>query len=108
MVDHDWNAISDEGIDKVMLDIIEYATEMNRILNSISDLIVDTEEFFDCESGDEFRKKFDELKNDFPMMNANILSYNTDLLSVKADYATRVQRSVEILQEQQRQLKIGD
>jgi len=103
MNNQDWNAISDVGIDNVMLDIIEYATDINRILNNISDLISDTDKFFNCESGEEFRSKFEELKNDFPMMNENILSYNTDLLSVKVDYAKRVQQSVEILQDQQQQ-----
>lgn len=89
MSNKDWNGISETGIDKLMMDIIDYAEKMNQILNNISNLVEDTKEFYDCDSGEKFRNRYGELQQSFSTVNKNILSYNTDLLNVKLDYLNR-------------------
>lgn len=93
----EYNGVSNEGIDKLMLDVIDYADKMNKVLNQIADLINDTEVYFSCESGDKFRDQFNMLKVSNPIINKNILSYNDDYMNVKKNYQERANKSVEIL-----------
>lgn len=92
-----YNGISEDGIDKLMSDILDYADKSNKILNQISDLVNDTELYFSCESGDKFRDQFNMLKVGNAAINKNILSYNDDLMNVKKNYQARVDKGVEIL-----------
>jgi hypothetical protein len=97
--DHGLSGISEAAMDKLMIDIIDYATKANGIVNNISDLVDGTVSYFDCESGAEFRKQFDYIRKNSTVLNKNILSYNTDLLTVKSDYTRRETEFVEGLVE---------
>ena len=92
-----WNGISIEGIDKLMSDILDYVDKSNKILNQIDDLVDETSSYFSCESGDKFREKFEMLKAGTPIINSNILSYNTDLMNVKHNYQLRANAGVDML-----------
>lgn len=92
-----YNGISLDGIDKLMTDILDYAEKSNRILNQITDIVSDTTNYFQCESGDKFRDQFSMLKVGNASINKNILSYNDDLMNVKKNYQTRNEKGVEIL-----------
>ncbi len=92
-----WNGISLDGIDKLMSDIMDYADKSNKILNQISDLVSETENYFCCESGDKFRDQFNMLSIASATINKNILSYNEDLMNVKINYQNRTEVGTEIL-----------
>jgi hypothetical protein len=72
-----------------MIDIFTLAERTNAILNNITDLVTETSECFIGENGTAFRKQFASLREKFPIINENILSYNRDLLTVKTNFANR-------------------
>lgn len=85
-VNTDSRGISYANIDKLMMDIIDYAERSNKILNNIQLLVNDTANYFVCDSGKLYRKKFNEYFNEASTVNKNILSYNEDLMTVKKRY----------------------
>lgn len=96
-IDTTVNGISNEGIDKVMLDLLDYADKSNKTLNQIDDLIDETKNYFACESGEIFREQFEMLKTGFRTIHTNLISYHNDLMRVKQNYQLRQETGVEIL-----------
>ena len=47
-----------DSIDKLILDIYNYAERVNKTLNQISDVVDQTKNFYACESADNYRNKF--------------------------------------------------
>lgn len=78
--------ISTDKIDKLMLDILDYAEKNNKILNQIQTLVNNSSKYFICDAGNSYRKKFNEFFNEASTVNKNILSYNDDYRSIKNHY----------------------
>ena len=87
-----------------MEDILDYANRMNKNLNTITDLVYDTKNYFQCSSGDTFREQYDMMRVGIPNINKSILSYNADLMNVKQNYLRRQDGVVEILDNGQKHL----
>ena len=51
-----------DSIDKLILDIYNYAERVNKTLNQISDVVDQTKNFYACESADNYRNKFNSPK----------------------------------------------
>ena len=100
-----WNGISSTGIDKLMTDILDYADKSNKIINQIDEIVEGTASYFKCDSGDTFRTRFSQFNYEAATINKNILSYNTDLLATKKNYANREDRMVEMLVDAKNQVK---
>lgn len=75
-----------DRINKLMTDIYDYADKSNRILKDIESLANDTQEYFVSDEANLFRNKISELLHESTTINKNILSYNTDMMTVKNRY----------------------
>lgn len=91
------NGISATALDKMILDIYDYAEKSNKIINEIDSLVSETKNYFICEAGDSFRSKYDKLSSQKHSLNKNILSYTSDLTSVKEHYVKRTESAAEFL-----------
>lgn len=79
--------INEQAINKLIMDIYDCADRINIILNSIDDIVAGTSSYFVNESANNFRRKFEQLKLNFPTVNYNIKSYAEDLTKLKNSYS---------------------
>jgi len=75
-----------DSIDKLILDIYNYAERVNKTLNQISDVVDQTKNFYACESADNYRNKFNSFRTNFKVVNKNLISYAEDLIKLKNRY----------------------
>lgn len=81
--------INEDKIDRLILDIYDYADKVNSIFNRIDELVDSTKDFYNCESAELFRNKFLEFKQNFKVVNENILGYAGEITSAKNNYKKR-------------------
>ena len=75
-----------DGIDKLILDIYNYAEKINKTLNQITNVVEQTKSFYDCDIANDYRNKFNNFKTNFNIINKNIQSYAEDLIKLKNKY----------------------
>lgn len=75
-----------DGIDKLILDIYNYAEKINNTLTQISNVVEDTKNNYNSNNSIEFINKFKNLEDCFSVVNANIISYADDLIKLKNKY----------------------
>lgn len=80
-------AINEQLIDHLILNLGEYAEKSNKIINEINALAAGTKSYYECENGDKFRTKCEQITSEKNTLNKNILSYTNDLVKLKAHYA---------------------
>lgn len=88
------NGIEEKKIDRLVLDIVDYTEKINSTLNQIDDVMSTIKDYYVCENATMFEKKFTTLRDNFAIVQKNLLSYSTDLVKVKACYN---QRQVEVI-----------
>ena len=86
---HEINGVNESKLDKHIMEIYESADRINKIFVKISALVNDTSNYFVCETADSFRKKFENVKSNFSIVNSNVLEYANDLVKVKNNYNKR-------------------
>ncbi len=91
--------VSLDKIDKLMTDIYDYADRSNKILNDIEKLANDTRDYFVSDEGNLFRNKISELLHESTTINKNILSYNTDMMTLKNSYISINDEGLKIMKE---------
>ena len=72
--------INNTGADVLAKDIMEYSRLANNSLSSISSIVENSAEFYDCPAGIKFRRKFKKLAENFPILIQNMENY---ALSIK-------------------------
>lgn len=102
-----WDKMNLDAMDKVMTDIVDYASNANKILGNIDVMIDETKDFFDCECGDSFRTQYHLFKANHATFNKNYLSYNTDFANAKANYRLREEVGVEIMYEARKSVEVS-
>ncbi|MEG1495125.1 MAG: hypothetical protein RSB99_02195 [Bacilli bacterium] len=80
------SGINEGGLDKLALDIYDTAERIHNILNTLDDLVTGTTSYYNCESGNQLRSKFQDLKAGFTVINQNIQNYGNDLVKAKYLY----------------------
>lgn len=76
--------INEQKMNLLINELSTAAETINKKFNEIEGQIDSTKEFFICEQGDRFRKKFsDEVSTNFSIIKKNILNISTDLINVK-------------------------
>lgn len=75
-----------DSVDKLILDIYNYAERVNKTLNQISDVVDQTKNFYACEVADNYRNKFNSFRTNFKVVNKNLVSYAEDLIKLKNRY----------------------
>ncbi len=93
--------ISEQGIDRLMIDILNYCEKCNSIMNDISSIVDETRNYFTGYAGDKFRQNYSLISNEYSTLKNNILSYNSDLLSVKNQYIASVDDAVTMIKDAQ-------
>ena len=86
--------ISEEKIDKLIIEITEYANKINKIFNQASELVDKTKTYYISESGDKFREKYLEFSDNYKTFNQNILSYAKELTVVKKKYSSSTEQII--------------
>ena len=80
-------AINESLIDRLILNLGEYAEKSNKIINEINALAASTKSYYECENGDKFRTKCEQITSEKDTLNKNILSYTNDFVHLKQHYA---------------------
>lgn len=78
--------INVDSIDKLILDIYSYAEKINKTLNEIASIVDDTKAFYQGENATNYRRKFDDFKTNFPIIDGNLKGYADDLIKLKNRY----------------------
>lgn len=78
--------INEEKLDKLVIEIYDYADKIKLLLNEVDDLVAETNNFYICDNGNDFRNKFNTLKTNFTIVNGNIISYAEDLVNAKISF----------------------
>lgn len=92
------SGISESGLDKIALEVIESADRISKIFNQLQLLVDETNSYFLSTSGDVFRKKMSEQASYYQTMNQNILSYASDFVNLKTFYRNKTVELVDTLQ----------
>lgn len=87
--------IDEPKIDQLAVEIVEVAERVNKKFLELDDLVSSTSSFYECESGTNFRNSFAKIKQNFPIVNKNILCYSSDLVKVK----TRVYNTHSVIEQ---------
>ena len=85
MQNKDTFGINEARIDKLIMEIFDYANRVNKIFNQADDLIEKSKAFYDCDSGRKFREKYVSLSDNYRTINQNLLSYARELTTVKKE-----------------------
>lgn len=96
---NDVSGINETGIDQIMIDIVDACGQLKNNMNTINDIIVNSQNYFMGQAGDEFRQKFSKINSQFTILNDNILSYKSDLMQVKLSYMQMEQVASDDLKE---------
>lgn len=78
--------VNEQVIDKLILDIYDYADRANIILNSIEDIIDNVPSYYVDSCSNNFRYNYEQLRQNFPIVVNNIKSYASDLVKVKNSF----------------------
>ena len=87
-------AMNETGVDTLATETMQLAMIANDYLNKIIDIMNKTKEHYQCEAGDELRKRFNELSADFPIVVQNIENYAYSLKKAKAKRLEGVQDAI--------------
>lgn len=79
-------AINEQLIDRLILNLGDYAERSNKIINEINSLAASTKSYYECENGDKFRTRCEQITSEKNTLNKNILSYTNDLVRLKEHY----------------------
>lgn len=82
-------AMNEAGVDTLAIDTMQLSMAVNDYLNKIIDIMDQTKAYYQSESADELRKKFNELSADFPIVTQNIENYAYSLKKAKDSMINR-------------------
>lgn len=73
-------------MDLLIKDIYNYAEVIGKTFVNINELVLNTSEYYNDDSGDLFRKKFESLSVIFDDISSKLLNYTNYLANVKIKY----------------------
>lgn len=81
-------AINSAEIDKHMLSIIDCSNKVKAIFNKIDDQIALLKTYYSCSGASALYKQYEEFNENYAIIVDNLLSYNSDLMSLKKKYGS--------------------
>lgn len=81
--------ISFEKTERFILDMYDYSEKISALFNNIEDVVNATNDSYVSDEAQMFRDKFLEFKDNFKIVNDNILSYADDLNRARHNYENR-------------------
>lgn len=89
----------------LITELSTFSENINKKFNEIEDCIDSTKDFFICEQGDNFRRKFSqEVSSNFSIVKKNILNISTDLINVKNGVQIQTQNAILEMKEKERNI----
>lgn len=84
------NTISlvESEVNKYMLDIIDCSNKIKAILSKIDNQMQILRTHYSCSAADSLFRQYEEFNENYEIVVNNLLSYNTDLMSLKKSYAS--------------------
>lgn len=92
-------------MDILISELNSYIESINKNLNQIEIKVDETEKYFVCEQGYEFRKKFNSFSSNFSILKNNILNISNDLINVKNGMYNVQARSILDMKDKSRDMK---
>ncbi|MBE6150032.1 MAG: hypothetical protein E7170_04855 [Firmicutes bacterium] len=86
--------IKENTLDSLVIHISDKADDIKRLFNSIDDEFNKIYNNFNCSVSSCFHTIYDEMKENYQIINENILSYSMDYAKVKNSY---VEKNIEIV-----------
>lgn len=81
-------ALNEVELDKKMLEVIDCSNKVKAIFNKVDDAIEKLKATYQCAGATALYKQYEEFNDYYTVIVDNILSYNTDLMSLKKKYKT--------------------
>ena len=79
-------ALNVAEVDKYMLDILDCSNKVKTLFNKIDDEIAKVKQHYSCSAADVLYRQYEEFNDNYKTVVANILSYSSDLKSLKKTY----------------------
>lgn len=76
--------VDNQAIDNLVLNIYDYADRLKKQLDDVETLVYDTSNYYHDQAADSCRKKFNSIKESFPVIYENVISYADDLVKLKS------------------------
>lgn len=89
--------INGATIDKLALDIYNYAERINKTLNEIANVVDQTRNIYSCVAANNYRNRFNNIRVNFNVVNKNIQSYAEDIIKLKSKYSDIGSNSTQII-----------
>lgn len=83
-------SISETAIDNTIMKIIDLSEEINGIFNKMDDLMEKTNSIYECESATILKSKYQTFRENYPVVISNLLSYSTDMVSLKKKFKANI------------------
>ena len=80
--------IVEEEINKHMLNIVDCSNKVKAILSKIDDQMAMLRNHYSCSAADTLYKQYEEFNENYAIVVANLLSYNSDLMTLKKSYSS--------------------
>lgn len=97
MADNRTYAINNSVIDNTIVEIMSISEEIQNLFNKIDSIMEKTSRVYTCESATKLRKNYSVFRENYPIIISNLLSYGTDMTSLKKKYQTNTEILVENL-----------
>lgn len=78
--------INEDTINKLILDIYDYAEKISQTLDQVTNEVTLTKSFYKSSAASAYRNDFNNFKTNFSIINKNIISYAEDLTKLKNRY----------------------
>lgn len=92
---------SSKKIDESASNIYSCAEKINSLFNQFDELMESTKGFYNCENAEELRSKYFKVRQNFQIVNDNILNYVEKLMTVKSGFANKNSELTTFIGEQQ-------
>lgn len=99
--------LNEAGMDVLTREVLECARSTNDNLNKIVDIVQSTSDFYDTESGAQYRAKFQELSNSFQNIVMNIETIAYGLKEAKIKFANQKEEAIARLSNAEANISIG-
>ena len=90
MNDNQTIAIIETEVDKYMLEVIDCSNKVKSIFNKVDDEIEKLKASYQCAGANALYSQYEQFNDYYSVIVNNILSYNSDLTSLKKKYSSQM------------------
>ena len=80
-------AINENEINRLILDINDFAIKVKKIFDEMEQIVDGTRSYYDCNCATRYRNSFNVFKSNFPIMVNNLLTYKNDMQDLKFKFS---------------------